>query len=121
MAELDQARPQIAALPESPFADGHILGAHLEQPVPRGILAYHALRPAAVGAAFPWPPVLAIAISVERSFARYRDVLLSIRVEEGRVVHALDSLPACVDQRKIALRIAREQERRSVGNVKIHV
>src|ERR1039458_10757578 len=54
-------------------------------------------RPASRAAA-PWPPVLAIGLAVEHALARDRQLLLTVGVNQGRVVQQLGSFPARADR-----------------------
>src|ERR1039458_10882211 len=59
-------------------------------------------RPASRAAA-PWPPVLAIGLAVEHALARDRQLLLTVGVNQGRVVQQLGSFPARADKWQVEL------------------
>src|SRR5262245_36797297 len=80
------------------LADRRTLLCHLKKPGAVSRLVGLPFFPPALGPALPRPPVLAVRVAVDRSRARNRDVLFFEGVNEGRVVHQLDSFPASEDQ-----------------------
>ena len=102
----DELRTEVAAVAEDAFGDGDVFLGLVNEFVPRCFLVRVAFLPTAVRAAFPRPPVVAIGLAVEGAGAGDRDVLLLEGVDERRVVHALDALPAGEDDGQVVTRIA---------------
>ncbi len=92
---------------------GNAFFSHREQRVSIGTLVAHAFFPAVRGASIPGPPVFVVTLSIERTFAGDRDVLLFKRVDERRVVEHLDAFPTREDDRQVVFRILAELDRRA--------
>src|SRR5215216_903217 len=85
---------------------------HREQRGSIGSLVAHAFLPAVREAPIPWPPVFVITLSIERAFARDRDVLLFEGVDKRRVVEQLDAFPTREDDGHVVFRVLAELDRR---------
>src|SRR5579859_3528214 len=73
---LDELRAQIMALPEDPPADGNSVFSHVEKSFAIVFLIWVPLLPSTILAALPGPPVLTVAVAVNRAFTGDGDVLL---------------------------------------------
>ena len=107
--------PKVVALAEAALGDRNPLLAHLEQAVPRRRLRAFGRT----ATPFPVPPVVVAGLTVQRAPAGDGDVALFERVDERRVVHQLDALPAREDRRQVGARIGREQQRRALRHVQV--
>src|ERR1017187_10222276 len=87
---LHEHGPQIAAVAELALPDWYTLLRHLAQRG-AGLALILAVRPSLSG---PRPPVLAVRLTIQGAPAGDGDILLVERVNEGRVVHALQPLKA---------------------------
>src|SRR5215212_4143276 len=85
------------------------------------LLVRVALLPSMLRGPFPMPPVLVVALPVERALTSDGYVLLLEGVDEGRVVHQLHPLPTREDERQIVLRVSAELECRALGDVQVDV
>src|ERR1044071_3014382 len=110
---LDELRAEVAAFAEDALADGRAALGQLFERLAGLQLVRHALLPAVSRLTLPEPPVLFVAVAVERALARDGDVLLLEGVDEGRVVHQLHPLPAREDEREVRLRVLTEFNRRA--------
>src|SRR5579871_3381293 len=117
----DEIRPEIAAFAEFAVPERSVLLAHRVERVASGLLAGLPFAPAAIGTAFPRPPVFAIAVAVERALAGDCNVVLAVGINERRVVQALQTFPAGIDQREIALRVAHKAQCGPGGDVELHL
>src|ERR1044072_2478970 len=79
---------------EDAIAHRNAVFRHLEEGVSIRTCLGHAFFPAVLRTTIPGPPGFVVALSVENTFARDRDVLLFEGVDEGRVVEELDTFPA---------------------------
>src|SRR6185295_16815239 len=114
---LDKVRPEVTAFPEHSFREWNIPRAHVEQAPSRFTNGLNV----STAAAGPDPPMFAIGVPVQGSFACDRDVLLAVGVDERRIIHALSALPSRGYQRKIARAVADEAQRGTSGYVQIDV
>ena len=116
---LYELRAQVVAFAEDTLLDRHPALGHLEEPVAAFLLVHAARRPAVLFAALPRPPVHVVGLPVERTAARDGHVLLLEGVDERRVVHHLDALPAREDGRQVRLRLAPECHGRPLRDVQV--
>ena len=115
---LDELRAQVVAGAEDAVLDRHAALRHVEERVAVGILIDVALLPAAVRAAFPRPPVRAVAVAVDRAAAGDRDVRLLEGVDERREVHQLGAFPPRQHD-GVFVGVARETDRRPLADVQV--
>src|SRR5207302_1063390 len=118
---LNKHRPQIRSGSERALGYRLVAVTHLPQQRPRLLLARIALLVAAIGLALPGPPMGAVRLALESSAAGNRDVLLLVRVDERRVVHALQALPAREDQRQIMSLVLTEAHHGTRSQVEVHI
>src|SRR5579862_1802890 len=78
-----------------------------------------AVLPAAFLRPFPWPPMLAIAVSVQCALASNRNVLLLESIDERRKVHQFGAFPSCEHQ-GISSRVATKPNCGAFLDVEIH-
>src|SRR5690625_6064305 len=91
---LDEIGPDVRPIPENALLDRHPLLSQLEKTCTLGMLPRISFPPSAVCAAFPRPPVLALAVAVERPSAGDRDVLFAERIAEPPIGHPLNAFVA---------------------------
>src|SRR5450756_985120 len=113
---LHEHGPQVAAVAEYSFRDGCPLLPHLAQGGP-GLGLILVVRPSLSG---PRPPVLGVRLAVQGAAAGDPDILLVQRVNEGRVVHALQPLKAR-EHDGVELRVGVEPDGRALLHHQVHV
>src|SRR5437763_16770796 len=65
-----------------------------------------AFRPTAAGAAFPRPPMIAVGVSINYTFAGNGHVLLLTSIAQRRIVHQLHDFPPRAKDEQVLHRIA---------------
>src|SRR6185503_11360980 len=109
------------ALAKNAFSYLNTFFGHREQRRSVCSLVAHSFFPTVCRASIPGPPVLVVALSIERSFSGDRDVLLPKRINERRVIEQLDAFPSRENDRQIVFRILAELDRRAFLDLEIDV
>src|SRR6185369_3643428 len=109
------------ALTKDTIADRNALLSHRKQRVTIVALVAGAFFPAVCGASIPGPPMLVVALAVERALTGNGDVALFEGVDEGRIVEQLDAFPTRENNRQIIPGVRTELDRRAFRDFEIDV